>query len=143
MLVKRQERSHLGAAQEAAAAHVRLLDLLKATQLLHTVNSPVSVSYPTCVTWTGFSGADIAGLFGLPTRLFMKLENPVFFLGTLVSFASSLSLCRGLLVPRSPRGVVMSSIRLPVAAKLWESRTSGFAKVAELAAGLGGRNCVG
>lgn len=97
---------------------------------LHTVNSPDSGSYPTCVTCTGFSGADMAGLLGAPTKLFIKLENPLFFLNTFpLSFASSLNLCRGLLIPKSPRGGAMSSIRLPVAAKLWERRTSGFARV--------------
>lgn len=49
----------------------------------HTVNWPVELSYPTCVTWTGFSGAEINGFFGDPTRLFMKPENPDFFLSTL------------------------------------------------------------
>lgn len=44
------------------------------------------------MTCTGFSGAEINGFFGEPTRLFMKPEKPDFFLktlGILVSFVSS------------------------------------------------------
>ena len=55
-----------------------------------TVNSPVFWSYPTWVTWTGFSGAEMVGFLGVPTRLFMKLEKPLFFLSLFVSRASSL-----------------------------------------------------
>lgn len=47
----------------------------------HTVNCPVSLSKPTWVTCTGFSGADILTLFerGEPKTLPIKLENPLFF----------------------------------------------------------------
>ena len=93
----------------------------------HTVNSPVLESYPTWVTCTGFSGAEMVGLRGVPTKLFIKLEKPLFFFSLLLSRASSLYRCRGLLLARSPRGCI-SSIRLPAAAKLWESRDPGLAK---------------
>jgi hypothetical protein len=57
----------------------------------HTVNCPVELSYPTCVRWIGFSGADIIGFFGDPTKLVMKPENPEFFLSMLGSLLSLLS----------------------------------------------------
>lgn len=34
------------------------------------------------MTWTGFSGAEINGFLGEPTRLVMKPEKPDFFLST-------------------------------------------------------------
>jgi hypothetical protein len=40
------------------------------------------------VTWTGFSGAEIRGFFGDPTKLFIKPEKPDFFLSTLGSLLS-------------------------------------------------------
>ena len=43
------------------------------------------------MTWTGFSGAEIKGFFGDPTKLFIKPEKPDFFLsmpGTLDSLPS-------------------------------------------------------
>jgi hypothetical protein len=58
----------------------------------HTVNWPVELSLPTCVTWTGFSGAEMSGFFGDPTKLVMKPEKPDFFLsmlGILLSLDSS------------------------------------------------------
>lgn len=104
-----------------------------------TVNSPVSVSYPTCVTWTGFSGADMAGLRG-DDRL-KKLEKPLFFLSALFSFASSLYLCRAVLSPpMSARAGGMSSIFRPVAARLCDNLTAGLANagpVPELFDGIG------
>jgi hypothetical protein len=45
-----------------------------------TINFPVSLSYPTWVTCTGFSGAEILTRRGDPTKLFINPENPVFFL---------------------------------------------------------------
>lgn len=46
-----------------------------------TVNWPVSLSNPTCVTCTGFSGAEILTLFDLgePKTLPMREESPLFF----------------------------------------------------------------
>lgn len=51
------------------------------TQFRHTVNCPVSLSYPTCVTWTGFSGAEILTPLerGEPKTLPMKDDIPLFF----------------------------------------------------------------
>lgn len=54
-----------------------------------TVNWPVSLSNPTCVTCTGFSGADILTLLGEPNTLFMKVEKPPFFFHGAKFLASS------------------------------------------------------
>lgn len=93
---------------------------------IRTVNCPVLESYPTCVTCTGFSGADMAGRFGAPTNEFIKLEKPLFFLVLPAdSLASSLYLCVGLLKP--PDEVsdgclgVISSILRPDSARLLPS----------------------
>jgi hypothetical protein len=65
--------------------------------------------------------------------LFIKLENPLFFFDALLSFASSLYLCRGLRIPLgSARGGVRSSMRRPVAAKLCDRLGAGLAAAVEL-----------
>jgi len=50
-------------------------------RLKHTVNWPVSLSNPTCVTCTGFPGAEILTLLDLgePKTLPIKEESPLFF----------------------------------------------------------------
>ena len=53
------------------------------------MNWPVSLSNPTWVTCTGFSGADIFTLRGEPRTLFTKLENPLFFFHGAEALASS------------------------------------------------------
>ena len=55
------------------------------------MNWPVELSYPTCVTCTGFSGAEMTGFLGDPTSVLMRPEKPDFFLKTpgLGSFVSS------------------------------------------------------
>ena len=54
-----------------------------------TVNWPVSLSKPTWVTWTGFSGAEIFTLRGEPRTLLTKLEKPLFFFHGAEFLASS------------------------------------------------------
>ena len=63
--------------------------------------------------WIGFSGAEILMLRGLPSMLFMKLENPLFFLPESDGFPLLLSSeCRfGLVAPWSERGGVTSMVR--------------------------------
>lgn len=64
----------------------------------------------------------------VPTRLFTKLEKPLFFFWALPSRLSSLYLCRGLRIPLgSARAIVCSSISGPFAVKFWENRTAGLA----------------
>ena len=46
------------------------------------VNWPVELSYPTCVTCTGFSGTEMTGFLGDPTSVLMRPEKPDFFLKT-------------------------------------------------------------
>lgn len=70
----------------------------------------------------------MVGLRCVPTRLFTKLENPLFFFIALPSRPSSLYLCLGLRIPLgSPRGELRSSMSRPVAARLCERRTAGLA----------------
>lgn len=71
----------------------------------------------------------MVGLRGVPTRLEIRPENPLFFLSTFPSLPdSSLYLCLGLRIPLgSPLDPVRSSIRLPVAANDCDSRTAGLA----------------
>lgn len=80
---------------------------------IHTVNCPVSLSKPTCVTWTGFPGAEIFTARGEPRTLLTKLENPLFFRHGPEVLASSeyrLDAVR----PVSERGGVMSTDRSTV-----------------------------
>lgn len=74
----------------------------KALISLLTVNSPVSVSKPTCVTCTGFEGFDISGLFGFPNILLKSPAKPLFFLFVALFCLVSSDNRLGLIVPESP-----------------------------------------
>lgn len=86
----------------------------------------------------------MVGFRGVPTRLEIMLEKPLFFFKNLLSLPdSSLYLCRGLRMPLgSPRDAVRSSMRRPVAAKDCDSRTAGLANPG-LCECDGGRDSVG
>lgn len=86
----------------------------------------------TWVTCIGFVGVDMVGLRGVPSTLFTKLVNPLFFLSTsgrtgLPTLASSEYRCFGLLVPLSERGGEIVSIFRPKTAKLADWRSDGLA----------------
>ena len=96
------------------------------------MKDPVNGSKPTCVTCTGFSGAEMGGRLDEPTKLLTKLEKPLFFLMLFADpplCASSLYRCLGDRDEASERGGVMLSMidRLP-AMKLVDCRSGGFAK---------------
>lgn len=78
----------------------------------------------------GFSGDEILMLRGLPSMLFMKLENPLFFLPERDGFPPLLpSEYRfGLVVPLSERGGVTSIMRSLVVdgCKRWRPLGSGL-----------------
>lgn len=71
----------------------------------------------------------MVGFRGAPTRLAIKLENPLFFFSTLFSLASSLYLWRGLRMPDGMRSSMAGGrdVDSPCAASICESRTEGLA----------------
>lgn len=82
----------------------------KCKELL-TVNCPVSLSYPTCIICTGFSGAEILMFRGEPSILLTKDENPLFFRsgpGALLPLkpVGSSEYRLGLVVPSDRGGVI-------------------------------------
>lgn len=98
-----------------------------------TVYCPVSLSTPTCVKCTGFSGAPIIN-FGDPSMLFINLEKPLFFLDRAPNMIGSTpdNRCLPLLsASLSGRGGVIFSIECPFGgppAKLADCRSRGVTR---------------
>ena len=108
------------------------------------MNWPVTLSYPTWVTCTGFSGAEMVGFFCEPTRLFMKPEKPPFLrcvadLGSLPSSEYLLGVIDWFSVAERPPWV-FSTMEGSMVLKLAEERRVGLAdKSVPAVTSVGGR----